>query len=80
MPEPSSEGMRSLQAAASGTLVEKLAAHLEQLWPVSEAVAALDSGQQAGAHGQPGQLGDLKGGENCAFPHSIDQRETRSIN
>lgn len=62
--EASSKGMRPSQAAASGNLVEKLATHLEQLWPVSEAVAALNSGQQAGAHGQSG---GLKRGEDSAF-------------
>ena len=56
--------MRPSQAAASGNLVEMLATHLEQLWPVSEAVAALNSGQQAGAHGQSGEL---KRGEDFAF-------------
>ena len=40
------------QAAALGSLAEKLAPHLEALWPVCDVVAALDGNQ---GHLQPAQ-------------------------
>ena len=48
-----------MQAAASGNLVDRLAAHVEALWPVSEAVAALASGRRASStHAQATRYGE----------------------
>ena len=48
-----------MQAAASGNLVDRLAAHVEALWPMSEAVAALASGDRASStHAQATRPGE----------------------
>ncbi len=48
-----------MQAAASGNLVDRLAAHVEALWPVSEAVAALASGgRTSSTHAQATRHGE----------------------
>ena len=47
-----------MQAAASGNLVDRLAAHVEALWPVSEAVAALASGRASSTHAQATRHGE----------------------
>lgn len=51
-----------MQAAASGSLADKLAAHLEALWPVCDVVAALDGNEGAMGHAQSRAAKHGKGG------------------
>ena len=49
-----------MQAASSGNLVDRLAAHVEALWPISEAVAALVTGRAATTHAQATRHGERR--------------------
>lgn len=60
-------GVQSVQAAASASLVEKLAAHLEALWPVSDVVGA--SALHAGS--KPSRRGKI---QTCQCPVSPADR------